>query len=295
MNQTIDKDNAKRFDEKNKNKKKNDKKKNKNEFEFCKVCNLNHDQGHRHKYFPSHNKALSAFLSRFQSKLSEVRFFLKNPIVLRPEHASRNRLWCVFCDADVDELGSSFACGNAIHHLASLDHLKKLKHFLWKYGGGMDQIDIFRILDAEVAKWEKKCKALRNETASAIDGSCVLQVGPSNDIHSKLNHKNITNFDKNDFDPLNVSNSVMPLQYNTNEYQISHSGHSAIANVGQIICDAVSSMPIVCSSTRLGNSNEITSNWTSNESQHYNSEICMYNHSNGRVSLVYWFFLFIFF
>ena len=79
------------------------------EFEFCEVCKLNHDQGQRHKYFPAHKKSLSIFFSRFQTKLSDVRFFLVNPSLLRPEHASRNRLWCVFCNKDMDELGSSFA------------------------------------------------------------------------------------------------------------------------------------------------------------------------------------------
>ena len=85
------------------------KKKKKSEYEFCKVCNLNHDQGQRHKYFPSHKSSLSNFLSRFQAKHSDVRFFLKNPSPLRPELASKNRFWCVFCDSDIDEIGSSFA------------------------------------------------------------------------------------------------------------------------------------------------------------------------------------------
>lgn len=85
------------------------KKKRRSEFEFCEVCKLNHDQGHRHKYFPSHTKSLSTFLSGFHNKkLSDIRFFLKNPSLLRPEHSSRNRFWCVFCERDIDELGSSF-------------------------------------------------------------------------------------------------------------------------------------------------------------------------------------------
>lgn len=87
------------------------KKKNKNMdvFEFCKVCNLNQDQGRRHIYFPNHKRALSSFFTRFLRKISDVRFFLKNPTVLHPELASRNRFWCVFCESDIDELGSSFA------------------------------------------------------------------------------------------------------------------------------------------------------------------------------------------
>ena len=47
----------------------------------------------------------------------------------------------------------SCACrSNAIKHLASKDHLKNLKHFLWKYGGGMDKLDSFRITEPELAK-----------------------------------------------------------------------------------------------------------------------------------------------
>lgn len=87
----------------------NAKKNKKSEFEFCKVCNRNHDEGQRHKYFPSHTKSLSKFLSRVQSKITEIRFFLKDPAILRNEHAFRNRFWCVFCDCDIDELGSYFA------------------------------------------------------------------------------------------------------------------------------------------------------------------------------------------
>uniref|UniRef100_A0A5B7B347 Putative TITAN-like protein n=1 Tax=Davidia involucrata TaxID=16924 RepID=A0A5B7B347_DAVIN len=154
------------------------KKKKKDQFEFCKVCKLNHDQGRHHNYFPNHTKSLSSFISRFQSKLSDLRFFLNNPSLLRPDHASRNRLWCVFCDSDIGEVGSSFACGNAINHLASVDHLKNLKDFLWKYGSGKDCVDSFRISEADLAKWEKKCKSLKSEAAS--EGSRGLLIGHSN-------------------------------------------------------------------------------------------------------------------
>jgi len=90
-------------------KKKMGKQKQKSEFEFCKACNINHDQGLRHKYFPNHKKSLSTFLSRFRKKLSDVRFFLNAPTPLDPQLASRNRFWCVFCDQDVHEHSSSFA------------------------------------------------------------------------------------------------------------------------------------------------------------------------------------------
>jgi CDP-diglyceride synthetase len=41
---------------------------------------------------------------------------------------------------------------NAIYHLASEEHLKGVKDFLRKHGGGMDQVDSFRISEDELAK-----------------------------------------------------------------------------------------------------------------------------------------------
>ncbi|KAF5743689.1 hypothetical protein HS088_TW08G00274 [Tripterygium wilfordii] len=227
--------------------KETDKKKNqKGEFEFCKVCRLNHDQGERHKYFPKHKSSLAAFLSRFQSKLNDVRYFVKHPIVLASEHASRNRLWCVFCDTDIDELGCSFACENAINHLGSGEHLKILKKFLWKNGGGMDCVDTFRILEADLTKWKNKCKSLKEESVSASGGSHALPFVSANDIHNDLNFGNINNSDQNTFDPFksNFSNGVMPLQYNTNEYQISHSKLLEVTNAGPVRQHFTSHMPV---------------------------------------------------
>lgn len=176
------------------------KKKNKNMdvFEFCKVCNLNQDQGRRHIYFPNHKRALSSFFTRFLRKISDVRFFLKNPTVLHPELASRNRFWCVFCESDIDELGSSFACSNAINHLASHEHLKNLKCFLKKHGGRMDRVDSFIISEAEVNKWEEKRASMRNKNATSGEGSRGRLVGPSNGmrdirylIQSALSHMEV--------------------------------------------------------------------------------------------------------
>ncbi|KAL5858793.1 hypothetical protein ACOSQ4_000089 [Xanthoceras sorbifolium] len=242
------------------------KKTKKSEFEYCKVCNRNHDEGQRHKYFPSHNKSLSNFLNRFQNKITDIRFFLKNPSVLRSEHASRNRFWCVFCDSDIDELGSSFACNNAINHLASVDHLKNLKHFMWKYGGAMDRVDAFRILEADVAKWEKKCKSLKNEATCFGEGSPELLLGPSNDIHNELNFENMNNFEKNTIHHLNsyIPNGVIPLQYHTNECQISCSGLPSVANSGTSLHVVTSSLPAdTCSTTSSWNSNYVMVNQNS--------------------------------
>ncbi|KAI7732314.1 hypothetical protein M8C21_010053 [Ambrosia artemisiifolia] len=201
------------------------------EFELCKVCKLNHNQGRRHNFFPNHKKSLSSFLSRFHSKLSDVRFFLSNPTLLSSQFASRNRFWCVFCDYDVTEDGSSFSCENGIRHLASADHLKNLKSFMWKYGGGMDRIDRFRFTEADLAKYEKKCISLKSESGS--EQSHGPLIGPSNDIHNERKFDYVDNFDRNRSISHNSSfqNNVLPLQDYTNEkYQVSHSdlsGHVA--------------------------------------------------------------------
>ncbi|KAL2553489.1 TITAN-like protein [Forsythia ovata] len=214
----------------NKNKKKNSEQ---HEFEFCQVCKLNHNQGRRHIYFPNHKNSLSSLLGGFQSKLSDVKFFVKTPIALRPEHAERNRLWCIFCDSDILELDSPFACGNAIQHLASAEHLKRVKGFMWKYGGGMDRVDSFRISEADFAKWEKKCKFLKTESANAE--SHGTSIGPLNDIHNELNSDYVNSFDRTNahsFD-FNTSNSVVPLQSYTNERsQASYSELSRISEAG---------------------------------------------------------------
>ncbi|BAT80555.1 hypothetical protein VIGAN_03014600 [Vigna angularis var. angularis] len=77
-------------------KKKMQKEKQKSEYEFCKACNINHDQGLRHKYFLNHKKSISSFLSRFCKKLSDVRFFLNAPTPLDPQLAfSQSLMMCL--------------------------------------------------------------------------------------------------------------------------------------------------------------------------------------------------------
>ncbi|KAK6261934.1 hypothetical protein QUC31_007750 [Theobroma cacao] len=257
------------------------KQKKKSEFEFCKVCKLNHNQGPRHKYFPNHKNSLSAFLSRIQNKINDIRFFLKNPTFIRPEHAERNRFWCVFCDADVDELDSSFACENAINHLVSAHHLKNLKHFLWQYGGKMDCLDMYRILETDLTKWQKKCKSLKSEAVAALgEGSCGVVYGTSYDIQNNVNFDKINNLEQNDINPLksSYSNVVTPLQYHTNESQISNSRFSEVANFGSNLHDVNFSLPAAaCSNISLWNSNDLTANSISQHDLLYKNGICSAN------------------
>ncbi|TKY73642.1 TITAN protein [Spatholobus suberectus] len=160
-------------------------KKKKSEFEFCKVCNINHDQGLRHKYFPNHKKSLSTFLSRFRKKLSNVRSFLNAPIPLNPQLASRNRIWCVFCDQDINEHSSSFASANAIRHLASAEHVKNLKHFFWKYGVATDQLDAFMVSDDDVLRTLRVANvATSSEACSGANPSALQAFAVERRSHS---------------------------------------------------------------------------------------------------------------
>ncbi|XP_058103167.1 TITAN-like protein isoform X2 [Magnolia sinica] len=209
-------------------------------FEFCKVCNLNHSQGRGHIYFPSHTRSLSTFLSRFNSKLSDVLFFLKYPSPLRPEHSSLNRIWCVFCDSLIQELHSPFVCGNAIKHLASAEHLKSVRDFFRKYGGGMDRVDSFRVSEADLIKWENCCSSL-SAAQSSSEGCVGVSFGPSKDIHHGHSSVNKDTFEKNSnyFFRSSVSNVVLPLQCQTNErLQVSHPEANQVTNVGPVPYDA---------------------------------------------------------
>ncbi|KAF2916957.1 hypothetical protein DAI22_09g157700 [Oryza sativa Japonica Group] len=182
-------------------------------FEYCELCRRNHDQGRRHRYFPAHRAALAAALSRFRSKLLDLRRALRHP-----SSAARSRLWCPFCSADLVDLDSRFACSNAIYHLASQDHLNGVKAFLQKHGGGMDQVDSFRISEDELAKWEKCCESSSTEQETSTEGLIGPSLGPLKDIRNKSTSKHLDNFAETYIPSSSntASNVVMPLQSPTN-------------------------------------------------------------------------------
>ncbi|KAM0852662.1 hypothetical protein ACQ4PT_042485 [Festuca glaucescens] len=180
-------------------------------FEYCELCRRNHDQGRRHRYFPAHRAALATALSRFRSKLSDLRRALLRPSM----PPGRSRLWCPFCSADLD---SRFACSNAIYHLASREHLKGVKDFLRKHGGGMDQVDSFRISEDELAKWEKGCESSSTEAQSLTRGLTGPSLGLFKDIQNETTSKIMDSFAETDIPSYSNTAScvVMPLQSPTN-------------------------------------------------------------------------------
>ncbi|XWS37115.1 hypothetical protein CRYUN_Cryun19dG0015700 [Craigia yunnanensis] len=161
----------------------------------------------------------------------------------------------------------SSASENAINHLAGAHHLKTLKHFLWQYGGKMDRLDTYRILETDLTKWEKKSKSLKIESMAALgEGSCGVAYGASNDIHNNVHFEKINNLEQNTINPLksSFSNVVMPLHYNTDEYQISNSKFPEVANSGLNLHEInLSLLGGACSNTSFWNSNDLTANSSS--------------------------------
>ncbi|XP_020594415.1 TITAN-like protein, partial [Phalaenopsis equestris] len=172
-------------------------------------------------YFPAHGRALADALSRFQNKLDELQFFVRNPSFLRPEHAALNRIWCLFCAVDISEIGGQFVCGNAIRHLASEEHFGNLKRFLWKHGKGIERIDLFRLSKADLLKWEKGCEALTNIACSSSEGPIgpVLELSKDIQFQHEHNSNKMDTFDNHSISSFssNVSHPVLPLQRFTNE------------------------------------------------------------------------------
>ncbi|KAL9262203.1 TITAN-like protein [Drosera capensis] len=228
------------------------------QFEYCKMCRINYDNGRKHNYFHRHVNSLAAFLSRFQTKLSEIRSLVADPMLLNHDLAPRSRFWCVFCDCDIDEVGSDIASCNGIRHLASEEHLKNWKSFIWKYGGGMEQVDSFRIREEELAEWEKRCKALKRKTSSSVNESSGLLTRALNDIQT--NYNITSSFEKNSFRIINsnISHDVMPLQCSTNEdYQVYRSDGSQVASADSPFVGVVSSLPSTIHDASISKCNDL--------------------------------------
>ncbi|TVU08815.1 hypothetical protein EJB05_42230 [Eragrostis curvula] len=186
------------------------------EFEFCELCRRNHDQGRRHRYFPAHRAALAAALTRFRSKLSDLRRAgLRGAPSSSSSQPPRPRIWCPFCATDLD---SRSACANAIYHLASNEHLKGVKDFLRKHGGWMDQVDSLRISEGELAKWEKGCESSSTGAKKGTEGLIGPPLGPMKDIRNESTSDNLDSFAQNNLQSFSNTASyvVTPLQTPTN-------------------------------------------------------------------------------
>ncbi|KAF8780882.1 hypothetical protein HU200_000840 [Digitaria exilis] len=184
--------------------------------EYCELCRHHHDLGRRHRYGRNHRDKLGAALPRFRSKLSDLRRALLHgsPSSQPP----RPHLWCPFCSIDLVDLDDRSPCSNAIYHLASGEHLKGVKDFLRKHGGGMDQVDSLRISEDEVAKWEKGCESLSTGAKTGTEELIGPSLGPMKDIQNESTCDNSDTFARTNIPSFSNTASyvVMPLQNPTN-------------------------------------------------------------------------------
>lgn len=73
----------------------------------------------------------------------------------------------------------------------------------------MDRVDSFRVSEADLAKWEKKCKLLKSTDASSSEGSCRPLLGPSNEMrYIRYLIQNSLEFQR-----LALSYTMLPLFY----------------------------------------------------------------------------------
>ena len=101
---------------------------------------------------------------------------------------------------------------------------------------------------------------MKSDAVSSSQGAIGPEIGPLNDIHNENNYGNIDNFENSSIQSVksSLSNGVMPLQYYTNEYQVSHSGLYEATNVGMFAHDFGSFLPAeTCSDTNLWNLKDI--------------------------------------
>lgn len=102
-------------------------------------------------------------------------------------------------------------------------------------------------------QWEKKCESLKVEATVAPTEESGVKYGASNDIHYSVNIEKTNNLGQNTLNSVkpSFSNVVLPLQYNTNEYQISNSRFPEVLHFGSNFHEAG------FSNTSLLNSNDL--------------------------------------
>lgn len=79
------------------------------QYQFCRVCRHNHNQGKGHRLSTKHKLRVDALLKKFQKNIQEVKFFLKNAMRLRGDFGNRSKFWCNFCEQETSEDKSEFA------------------------------------------------------------------------------------------------------------------------------------------------------------------------------------------
>ncbi|TVU18754.1 hypothetical protein EJB05_34867, partial [Eragrostis curvula] len=150
-------------------------------------------ESQRHRYFPAHRAALAASLTRFRSKLPDLR-----RAVLRGASSSqppRPHIWRpsappTSSTLTAAPLGTGYLLldpvhlgANSIFHLASNEHLKGVKEFLRKNRGGMDL-------------WEKGCESSSTGAKKGTEGLIGPPLGPMKDTRNETTSDNLDSLHK---------------------------------------------------------------------------------------------------
>jgi hypothetical protein len=125
------------------------------QFEFCRVCRQNHNQGRGHRYSNKHKQCLERIQKKMLQKVQEIRRSVQNgtPVM---KTAALAKFWCDFCEQEVVENSSpSFAGAEAAKHLASSTHIRNVKA-LWETNGeDFEKQSLYILEEKELARLDE--------------------------------------------------------------------------------------------------------------------------------------------
>lgn len=122
-------------------------------FRFCSICKINHNLGRKHIFTNKHREKLREKLEKAKNRVNDVKFFIENVRKLQKGEESCNKFWCFFCHTEIREHGSQFVCESAIRHLASTEHLEKLKSHGTENGTENEKRSVFTVSPIELEQW----------------------------------------------------------------------------------------------------------------------------------------------
>ncbi|KAK7105809.1 hypothetical protein V1264_017141 [Littorina saxatilis] len=107
------------------------------QFQYCDLCKLSHKQRKKkHVYSKRHQLTLKNTLLKLTEKVKIAKLSLGCPDIQSFGWEAGARVWCYFCQCEVPKHQARQDCtiANAsfIHHLAHVDHAKKMHAFFWE-------------------------------------------------------------------------------------------------------------------------------------------------------------------
>eukprot|EP00742_Colponemidia_sp_Colp-10_P003537 GILJ01003768.1.p1 GENE.GILJ01003768.1~~GILJ01003768.1.p1 ORF type:complete len:295 (+),score=34.32 GILJ01003768.1:122-1006(+) len=132
---------------------------------YCRVCFVHHELGRKHNFTNKHKTKLQQRLDKEKKRVTDVKFFLKNP-ALAVNNRAKVVFWCHFCEVDVDDSGNPRACGNALEHLSSEEHAVNVKSFLNEYSIDSSLVADYIVNQVEMYHYRQKLSAVAQQTVS---------------------------------------------------------------------------------------------------------------------------------